>query len=215
MDILNDIELDDAVKQQIAERFSAQIEEATTGLKSKVDELLSEKKREQSQRKAAEEAARKEAEEKAKAENDYKQLFESQKSEADSLREQMEKMQKDAQNLRIFNEATKIASSLTKDTGRADILTEKLSQRLTLVDGEIRVTDAKGQLTVSSLQELSSSIQESYPFLIDGSQASGGGATKSQASGERPKEISRNQFDGMNHADRASFFKSGGKVIDD
>ena len=48
-ELLQDIELDDSIKEQLSERFNqtleARLEEETRGLKSKVDELLGEKKR--------------------------------------------------------------------------------------------------------------------------------------------------------------------------
>jgi hypothetical protein len=90
MDFLKDIELDETVKAQIAEAVTAhtqaQIEASITGLKSKNDELLAEKKRVQRERDEAAQLAKSEAEEKAKASNDYKQLFEAQKNEADQLK---------------------------------------------------------------------------------------------------------------------------------
>jgi hypothetical protein len=117
---------------------------------------------------------------------------------------------------KISAEAGKIASQLTKNVQRADLLSEKISQRLTIVDGEIRVTDENGQLTVSTIDELTASIRGKYDFLVDGTQASGGGAARSDGRAEgRSLEISRAEFEGMNHAQRADFFKSGGTIFDD
>ena len=174
-DLLQDIELDDSVKQQIASRFEetlqaqlqAKLQEETTGLKSKVDELLAEKKKVQAEREAAREQAKLEAEEKARAENNYKELFESQKEESSVLRQTIEKMNADIQRQKINEQAVKLAASLTKDTGRAQLLQKEFSQRLALVDGELRVTDSSGQLTVSSLEDLVSSVKTDYPFLGD------------------------------------------------
>lgn len=215
-----DIDLDESVKGVLAEKFQqaleAKLSEETAGLKSKVDELLSEKKRVQQEREEARRIAKLEAEEKAKAENDYKQLFESQKSEADSLRQKIEEMNASITKQKISSEAVKIASQLTKDTQRAALLQKEISQRLTIVDGEIRITDESGQLTVSSLDDLTNSIRTSYPFLVDGSQANGGGAARSEGRAEdRAKEISRAEFEGMSHSQRAEFFSSGGSIFDD
>ena len=52
-------------------------------------------------------------------------------------------------------------------------------------------------------------------FLVDGSQSSGGSATRTQGSAERGKEISRNDFDGMSQGQRAHYIKSGGKITND
>lgn len=218
-DLLQDIELDDGVKEQIAERFNQTLQEKleneTKGLKSKVDELLSEKKKVQQEREQAREMARLEAEQKAQKENDYKQLFEAQKEESNTLRQTIEKMNADITQQKITTEAAKLASQLTKDTGRAQLLQKEISQRLTLIDNELRVTDEGGQLTVSSLDDLANAIKMSYPFLVDGSQASGGGAVKAQGGAEARKEVSRAAFDQMDQRQRHEFFKSGGKIFDE
>lgn len=219
MDLQN-LELDDDTKTSIAQQFQEQLEaklnEETAGLKAKVDELLGEKKRVQQEREEARLQAKTEAEEKAKRENDYKQLFEAQKLESDTLRETIDKMTSTMQKTQISAEAGKIASQLTKDTQRAELLSEKISQRLTIVDGELRVTDDSGQLTVSTPDELANTIRSRYEFLVDGTQASGGGAARSDGRAEeRPKEISRSEFDALSNGQRAEFFKSGGSVFDE
>ena len=218
-DLLQDIEIDDSVKSQIAERLDQtvqeRIEKETKGLKSKVDELLSEKKKVQQEREEARTQARLEAEEKAQKENDYKQLFEAQKEESNTLRQTIDKMNADIKQQKVSTEAAKLASQLTKDTGRAQLLQKEISQRLTLVDNELRVTDESGQLTVSSLDDLTNAIKTSYPFLIDGSQASGGGAVKAQGGAEARKEVSRAAFDQMDQRQRHEFFKAGGKIFDE
>ena len=218
-DLLQDIEIDDSVKSQIAERLDQtvqeRIEKETKGLKSKVDELLSEKKKVQQEREEARTQARLEAEEKAQKENDYKQLFEAQKEESNTLRQTIDKMNADIKQQKVSTEAAKLASQLTKDTGRAQLLQKEISQRLTLVDNELRVTAETGQLTVSSLDDLTNAIKTSYPFLIDGSQASGGGAVKAQGGAEARKEVSRAAFDQMDQRQRHEFFKSGGKIFDE
>lgn len=218
-DLLQDIELDDGVKQQIAERLNQTLQERleneTKGLKSKVDELLSEKKKVQQEREQAREMARLEAEQKAQKENDYKQLFEAQKEESNTLRQTIEKMNADITRQKITTEAAKLAAQLTKDTGRAQLLQKEISQRLTLVDNELRVTDESGQLTVSSMEDLANAIKTTYPFLVDGSQASGGGAVKAQGGAEARKEVSRAAFDKMDQWQRSDFIKSGGKIFDE
>jgi predicted nucleic acid-binding Zn-ribbon protein len=218
-DLLQDVELDDGLKEQLSSRFNealqAKLNEETTGLKNKVDELLAEKKKVQQEREEARMRAKQEAEDKAAKENDYKQLFESQKQEADTLRSTIEKMNNDIKQQKIGTQAAKLAAQLTKDTQRAQLLQKEISQRLTLVDNELRVTDESGQLTVSSLDDLANSIRTAYPFLVDGSQASGGGAVKAQGGAEARKEVSRAAFDKMDQRQRSEFFKSGGKIFDE
>lgn len=220
MELLNDIEIDDNVKAQISERLQdevkKQIESEIAGLKAKNDELLAEKQQRQREIEEANNRAKKEAEEKARADNDYKQLFEAQKNEAETLRQTIEKMNYEVNQQKVSREASKLASALTKDTGRAKLLEQQISQRLTLVDNEIRVTDESGQLTVSSLEDLTNSIRTNYPFLVDGSQAQGGGAVRAQGRAEvRQRELSRSEFEGLGHYERQQFFEQGGKLFDE
>ena len=220
MEFLKEIELDDEIKGKLTEGIQAyvqtQIEEQVTGLKAKNDELLAEKKRIQREKEKADAEARTEAERVAQEQNDFKQLYESQKNEADSLRKKIEEMNHAVQRQTITGEAAKIASALTKDVAKAKLLEKEISQRLSLVENEIRVVDDSGQLTVSTLDDLTAQIRANYPFLIDGIQAQGGGAARSQGRADvGGKEISRSQFDEMNQAQRARFFRDGGKVIND
>ena len=224
MEFLNEVELDDAVKQQLAEKFKETLDksleekvaEEVSGLKAKNDELLAEKKAAQRAKEELDAKARAEKERYAQENGQYQELYESQKQEANALRQKIEEMNQQVVRQKISSEATKIAGSLTKDVSKAKLLEEKLSQRLTLMDGELRVTDDSGQLTVSTLEDLVSNVRNDYPFLVDGIQASGGGATRSQGGADvGNREISRSDFEDMKHADRAKFFKEGGKVYDD
>ena len=204
-----------AIEALAAERAEQIIEERTAALKRKNDELLAEKKAKQREAEEAQQMAKLEAEEKAKKENDYQQLFESQKSEADSLRRKIEEMNANIIQQKIQAESGKIAASLTKDTQRASLLQQQISQRLSVVDDELRVVD-NGQLTVSTIEDLTSTIKQQYPFLVDGSQAVGGGAARSEGRAEeRAKQISRADFEAMGQAQRADFIQSGGQLFDD
>lgn len=220
MEFLNELNLEDDVKKVLSEKlqseFQSKLESETSGLKSKVDELLAEKKKVQQEREEARRLAKEEAEAKAKADNDYKQLFESQKQESDSLKSKLEELSTNIKRQKIGTEAAKLAARLTKDAQKAQLLQQQISQRLTLVDDEIRVADESGQLTVSTLDDLATSIKTAYPFLVDGSQAQGGGAARGQGgAGGQQKQISRADFDAMNHGKRAEFIKSGGKIFDE
>jgi hypothetical protein len=79
-ELFEGIELEDDVKNALSEKVNqaikSKLDDETKGLKSKVDELLGEKKRVQQEREQAQAEAKAQAESKAKAENDYKQLFE-------------------------------------------------------------------------------------------------------------------------------------------
>ena len=185
-----------------------------SGLKKKVDELLSEKKAAQQKAREAEEQAKREAEEKLKKANDYEQLYASSESEREKAATELQELKATIERQSISQQATEIASGLTKDTARAKLLTEQIQSRLSLVDGEVRVLDTTGNLTVSTVEELTSSIKADYPFLVDGSQDAGGGAIGGSSGAGDSKTVSRSDFERMSHVDRSKFFKSGGKIID-
>lgn len=99
-------------------------------------------------------------------------------------------------------EASRIAATLTKDTNRASLLEQQISNRLTLDGDAFSVLDASGKPTISSIEELTGQIKEQYPFLVDGSQASGGGA-QGGSSGAAGTSFSK-----MNMTERAKLANS-------
>lgn len=211
MDIFEGVNIDEAVKAVIGEKIDAMVK----GLKENNQALISEKQQVKADKEAAEAKSRAEAEEAAKAKNDYKQLFESQKAEADLLKSELETVRVTTKRQKIQTEAARMAASLTKDTGRAKLLEQQFSNRLDLVDGELKVLDDSGKLTVSSIEELVTRVRTEYPFLVDGSQSKGGGATRSDGRADLDaKEITRADFDSMSQLQRKEFSVKGGKVVD-
>jgi len=212
--------LDDSVKglySQGEDGYTLNVDgvpkEDVSGLKRKIDELLTEKKTVQQKAMEAEELARQETAEKLKKANDYEQLYNSSESERQKAADELATLKANLQQQQVASQATKVASQLTKDTARAKLLSEQISSRLSLVDGEVRVLDANGNLTVSSVEELTQSIKAEYPFLVDGSQAAGGGATGGSSGAGDTKTVSRADFDSMDAVKRMKFVKSGGKII--
>jgi len=187
--------------------------EDVSGLKRKIDELLTEKKTVQQKASEAEELAKVQAADKMRKANDFEQLYNSSESERQKASEELATLKANLQKQQIAGQAGQVASELTKDVARAKLLTEQISSRLSLVDGEVRVLDVNGNLTVSTVQELTQSIKAEYPFLVDGSQAAGGGATGGNSGAGDTKQVSRAEFDGYDAVKRMKFVKSGGKII--
>jgi hypothetical protein len=212
--------LDDSVKglySQGEDGYTLNVDgvpkEDVSGLKRKIDELLTEKKTVQQKALEAEEAARQETAEKLRKANDFEQLYNSSESERQKAADELATLKANLQQQQVEGQASKVAASLTKDTARANLLSQQISSRLSLVDGEVRVLDTNGNLTVSSVEELTQSIKAEYPFLVDGSQAAGGGATGGSSGAGDTKQVSRADFDAMDNRKRMSFVKSGGKII--
>ncbi len=152
-------------------------QEDVSGLKRQRDELLAEKKAEQERRRAAEEQAKREADERARAEGNYQQLFESSQAELERERQARAELQRSNEQRDISLAATRIATAIA-DGDNADILKDIIAKRLKVAEGQVRVTDESGNLTVSSQADLQREFETAprYASLVRGSQAGGGGA---------------------------------------
>lgn len=153
-----------------------ELQESVKKLEAKNKELIAEKREQQQKRQDAEADAKKAAEEKARQEGDFKQLYESALEELEGERKKSADLQEQTVKGNIRTKASEIAHELTKHAGRAEDLTDKIAGRLKLVDGELKVLDKDGHLTVSSLEDLKNDMASRYDWLVDGSQASGGNA---------------------------------------
>jgi len=220
MDFLKDMELPEEVKTQLTEQLEKYAEEKVSqevsGLKAKNEELIAEKKRANQEKEEAYAKAKSEEERIAQENGQFKELYEAQKQETSQLRQTIEQMNASVKEQKLQSQASKIASQMTKDTARAKLLEKEIAQRLTVVDDEIKVLDESGQLTVSTIDDLSGTIRQSYPFLVYGSQAQGGGAARSQGGAEvSAKEMNRSDWEALDHREKHEFFNKGGKLVND
>jgi hypothetical protein len=189
--------VDDSVKALYVEKdgkFVLGIEglpqpEDVSGLKSKVEELLSEKKAAEKKAREAEETARLEREELARKSGNVEELEKSW-SEKYNRREaeltgQLEStnsaLQGQIRDLTVGRTATDIATTLAIP-GSAKALLPHIERRLSVEqrDGKptVVVLDASGKLSAATLDELKAEFTNDPAFgpLIAGSKASGGGA---------------------------------------
>lgn len=176
--------------------------EDVTGLKSQLDTLLTEKKAEQAKRKEAEELVKREAEEKAKREGDYKQLFESSQAATAQWQEKFTALQQQIEQGSISQTAIKAATDIA-DGANAEILAEFLTRRLKMVDGQVKVTDVAGNLTVSTIEQLKEEFKNDsrWSSLVRGSQSSGGGAAN-------PRGGAAKEFKDMNESERKALLQT-------
>lgn len=189
--------LDDSVRTLYTEKdgkFVLGIEglpqpEDVSGLKAKVDELLSEKKAAEKARKEAEDIARTEREDSARKSGNVEELEKSwsekytrREAELNGMLEQERgSMSGQIRDLTVGRTATDIASSLAIP-GSAKALLPHIERRLSVEqrDGKpvVVVLDQSGKLSAATLDELKAEFANDTAFapLIAGSKASGGGA---------------------------------------
>lgn len=151
--------------------------EDVSGLKRKNEELLAEKRASDERRRAAEEEARRKEEERLAAEGNFKQLYESSQTKTAEWEQRYSQLEQSIHQRDISLAATRIATAIA-DGDNADILKEFIAKRLKVAEGQVRVTDDSGNLTVSALADLQREFETSprYASLVRGSQAGGGGA---------------------------------------
>lgn len=200
--------LDDSVKSLYTEKegkFVLGIEglpqpEDVSGLKSKVEELLGEKKAAEKARKDAEEQARLEREEAARKSGNVEELEKSwsekynrREAELNGMLEQERgALSTQIRDLTVGRTATDIASALAIP-GSAKALLPHIERRLSVEqrDGKpvVVVLDQQGKLSAATLDELKAEFANDTAFapLIAGSKASGGGAAGAGGGGGAAK----------------------------
>ena len=163
--------------------------EDVSGLKSKVQELLDEKKAADKARKEAEDAARLEREESARKSGNVEELEKSwsekynrREAELNGMLEQERgTLTTQIRDLTVGRTATDIATTLAIP-GSAKALLPHIERRLSVEqrDGKpaVVVLDQAGKLSATTLDELKAEFMNDLAFgpLIAGSKASGGGA---------------------------------------
>lgn len=163
------------------EQLQAQINDLSSQLgkvKSKNEELLTEKKTAQQKAREAEEAKKFETEEKLKASSNYKELHKSSEQERQKLLDELTGLKTNIATEKKTNAAMKLAAELAEGDN-VDLLAEFVTKRLKFTDGNVSVVNQAGELTVSTLADLKNEFQNDPKFaaLLKGNQSSGGSAS--------------------------------------
>lgn len=189
-----------------ADEVKAQVEAEVAGLKAKVDELLGEKKTVSQKAKELEEAQAKAEEERLKEKQEFKTLYEKEQQTKQELQEQYELYRQRVERQELALASSKLVSELTRDTARAELLAEKAQGLAKYTDDG--VIYEIGGVSVDA-KKVAEHLREKYPFLVDGSGASGGGATGNNGSGGAVKK-----FDQMNGAELSALRKENPQEYD-
>ena len=195
------------VKSYSEADFNAKLEEKTSGLKAKVDELLGEKKSVSQKAKDAEDRREQEREKQAKESSDYKSLYESSESKRTEMQASIDGLNTANRDREIGGAANKLANEMASGHNVSH-LEMMIKNRLGLGDdGKLMVLSDDGSPTVSTLADLKKEFVASGRFdsLIDATKASGGGAAKPNTgrAGMGNKKLSD-----MNRAEKLDYFKT-------
>lgn len=147
------------------------------GLKKNRDDLLTEKKAAQEAKTLAEQSAENARIEGLQSKKDFEALSLSYKEKLDAYdlrdKENAEKLTAQA----VSAEALTMAKTIS-DGDNADLLATFIEQRLRSDNGEIKVTDASGGLTISTKEDLLNEFKanQRYASLVTVTKADGSGA---------------------------------------
>ena len=185
------------------------------GLKANHDKLLAEKKEAQRLTNDANLEAKRIKDEAAAKSGDVESLRKSWEEEKKLLTGQIEANKTEKADNAKSKAATNIAMGLAEGSN-VKILGDIIAKRLRFDDNKVQVTDSNGNLTVSSLEDLTKEFANNvdYKSLLVGSKASGSGATKGNVGGAGKVTATRSEFDAMSQIKRSEFFKTGGKLAD-
>ncbi len=154
------------------------------GLKRQNQTLLDEAKAAKQRARDAEQAQQQREQEAAKARGDFEQLFTSSEQALAAERAKLAELTANIERRDLTSAASKVSSSIA-DGENAEILAEFVQRRLKIVDGQVKVTDAAGNLTIATLEDLAKEFQQAsrYAALVRGTQANGGGAAGGKGGG--------------------------------
>lgn len=204
-----------ALQEQLAtlQESNQALTDQFDAIKSKNDELLTETKSAKEAKRKAEADAIAEKDRMAKESGDFESLYKSSAEKLQSTQSSLSELQGRIEKEQKGNAAMKIAADLAEGSN-IDLLSTFIDTRLSFQDGALKVTDASGNLTISSLDDLKAEFKNDARFasLLKGNQSSGGGATGGNNSGSAAKTKSRAEFTALNPADQMSFMKSGGTL---
>ncbi|WP_434695174.1 hypothetical protein J3P89_18175 [Pseudomonas sp. Z1-14] len=154
------------------------------GLKRQNQTLLDEAKEAKRLKREADEKLEREKLDAAKAKGDFEQLYASSEQALAAERARLAELTSSIERRDLTSAASKVSSSIA-DGENAEILAEFIQRRLKIVEGQVKVTDAAGNLTIATLEDLAKEFQQAprYAALVRGTQANGGGAAGGKGGG--------------------------------
>jgi len=214
--------LDESIQQlyeQSGDFFTLKVEgmpktesEDLSGLKAKVQQLMDETKAAKQKAREAEEAKAKQFEKTAQEKGEFQTLWEQAQQKLAEKDQELQDFTTRMQQKEIDVAALSVGTQLAKtDAKRASVLAD-YAAKYARHDGE-SVQFLVGGIEVDT-KALMEHLKKEFPFLVDGSGATGGGAASSRSGGAAQKQISRADFDMMAPDRKMAFVKDGGVIVD-
>lgn len=130
--------------------------------------------------------------ERLEKQQEWEQLSKTERERAEKLERELNDMRDAIANEKRNAAASKVASDLTRDTARARLLQKEAMQHITYTPEGVKINGPDGDAWDAA--KLTEHLKATYPFLVDGSGATGGGAAGSNKSGGAVKRF--NEYSG-------------------
>ena len=211
--------MDEAVQSLYTEKDGAYVltvdglpqPEDTSGLKNKLNELMTEAKEAKRKARELEESKTQQEEESAKEKGEFKTLWEQAQQRLSEKDEELKQFSEKIQQKDVNIAARSVGSMLAKsDAKRAEVLSDYAAKYARHNGDEVEFIVNGAQVDTNALM---AHLTKEYPFLVDGSNATGGGA-QSSSGGGASKNVNRTEFDNMSPDKKMAFLKDGGIVED-
>ena len=156
-----------------AEELQEKLDSELSGLKAKRDELLGLHAKDKERLTELEKAQQEAEEARQKEKGEFKSLYEKTQADLEAERDSSRKFRQTIQEKELESAANAITGELTRDTKRAELLRKEALQFAKYTDEGVKFEIGGVEVDAAKLKE---KLSSDYPFLVDGSGASGGGA---------------------------------------
>jgi DNA repair exonuclease SbcCD ATPase subunit len=167
-----------------AEELQAKLDEELSGLKAKRDELLGLHAKDKERLTELEKAQQEAEEARQREKGEFKSLYEKTQAELETERENARKFRQQIQQKELEGAANALVTELTRDNKRAELLRKEALQFAKYTDDGVKFEVGGVEVDAAKLKQ---KLSDDYPFLVDGSQASGGGAQGGNRNGQAGK----------------------------
>lgn len=142
--------------------------------------LLGEKKTVQARASELEQAQAEAEQKRLEEKQEFEKLWRQEQEQRTKTSAELEALRKGIAESARAETALKLASGLTRDNARAELLKKEALAYIQHTPDGVKIQGPDGEMTA---EKLSDHLAKQFPFLVDGSQASGGGALGGKSSG--------------------------------
>lgn len=146
--------------------------------------LLGEKKTVQSRAQELEQMQAEAEQKRLEEKQEFEKLWRQEQEQRTKASQELENLRKSIADKDRSETALKLASSLTRDNARAELLKKEALAYIQHTPDGVKIQGPDGDMTA---EQLSAHLAKQFPFLVDGNQASGGSAPGSKSGGGAAK----------------------------